>query len=256
MASNLLIGYCDIPARASTISLSQTDSIYYRYVNLFGGNKTDKFLLDANYTGNLRATFESSAGPCDFLYIGRARLLQKNKITSLSLKGNTTNTYGSAVTMYNNASFSSTTLYGPASDDLIATFSAGSSASYQYWWMDYTSSGGSLFPHAKLFFGQAFDPGLDPNDVLRVSRVALLGSKIRPTYAFNLRWRGMRYTKAVEFYQKFSLNRRHVPVVLFTNTYHDILFGHRVLFGRITQVDMPPKATDYCDVTARFEEMV
>jgi hypothetical protein len=256
MAANLLLGYAEIPLRASSVTLSQTEDAKYPYSNLFGGNKTDRFALASAFSGNLRATFLNASGPCDFLYVGRARLLQKNKVASLSLKGNTSNTYATAATLLNNTSFASQTFYGPAEDDYIATFSPGSSSTYTHWWVDYTSSAASKFPHANLFFGKAFDPGIDPNDVLRFSRTATLGTKIRATYAFNLRWRGMTYAKAVEFYEKFSLNRRHTPVVLFTTSYHDILFGHRVLFGRITEVDMPPRITDYCDVTARFEEMV
>ena len=256
MATNLLIGYCDIPNRATSVTLSQTESTSEPYRNLFGGNRTDRFSLASAYSGNLRATFSSVSGPCDFLYIARANLLQKNGVTALSLKGGATSTYASATTLYSTATFASSLLWGPESEDFIVTFPEGSSSTFQHWWVDYTSSSSSLFPHAKLFFGKAFEHGVDPNDVMRVSRIATGGSKRRATYAFNLKWNGMAYAKAVKLYQDVSYKRRHLPVVLFTKSFYGILFEHGTLFGRITEVSMPPRATDYCDVTIRFEEMV
>jgi hypothetical protein len=56
-------------------------------------------------------------------------------------------------------------------------------------------------------------------------------------------------------YLKFYKTKRYIPIIIFTDTWHDILMGNRVVFCRITDMSIPPRIADYCDVSVTFEEM-
>jgi hypothetical protein len=256
MPTNLLIGYADVPNAAASTALSRTASTMYPYENAFGGNRTDLFYLNSSATGDTRATFDLGAGvskSTNFIYIGRANLLQQASVDTITIRGGATNDYNAATTVRTLSSFTTQTLYGPNGDDFIDSFTA--STFFRYWFANYNSTAASLFPHAKLFFGTAFDPGRDPNAPATITRIKMGGAQIRPAYSFDITWEGLAYSKAIEMYLKFYRTRRFIPLVLFTTSWHDILMGHRAIFCRLTDMSMPPRVTDFCDVSATFEEM-
>ncbi len=256
MPSNLLIGYADIPNAAVTTTLSRAESSMYPYSNLFGGNRTDLFYLSTGATGDTRATFDMGAAvskSSNFLYIARANLLQQASTNTITIKAGATNNYASATTVRTLSSFTTQTLYGPNVDDHIESHTA--SSNFRYWFINYNTTAASLVPHAKVFLGTAFDTGRDPNAPATITRVTQGGAQIRPTFSFDISWEGIAYSKAIEMYLKFYKTRRFVPLVLFTTTWHDILMGHRAIFCRLTEMSMPPRVTDYCDISATFEEM-
>lgn len=256
MPSNLLIGYADIPNAAISTTLTRTQSSMYPYSNVTGGNKTDLFYLNAAAAGDTIATFTLEAGlnrPANFLYIGRANLLQQANVDTITLKAGITSVYGSATTIKTYPSFTTQQLYGPNQDDFIDTFAL--TSAWRCWFVNYNATAASLIPHAKLFLGTSFDPGRDPNAPATITRIKQGGAQIRPTFSFDITWEGITYQKAIEMYLKFYKTRRFVPLVLFTTTWHDILMGHRAIFCRLTEMSMPPRVTDYCDISATFEEM-
>lgn len=256
MATNLLIGYAEIPALATSSSINNPSSTLYPYVNLFGGNKTDLHYLETATSGDTRISLALPSGTtkaCDFVYIGRANLLQQASVGTITIKANSANDYATATTIHTISSFGSQTLYGPNDDDYIAHITP--SAAYRYWFINYNASSASKIPHAKFFFGSSFDPGLDPNAPATITRIKQGGSQRRPTYSFEFTWNGMAYAKAVQMYLKFYRTRRYTPVIISTSSWHDILMGNRVVYCKLTEMNIPPRVTDYCDVTATFEEM-
>lgn len=256
MATNLLIGYADIPNAATASSITNPSATIYPYQNLFGGNRTDLHYLATATSGDTTITLELPSGTtkaCDFIYIGRANLLQQASIGTITLKANTTNDYGTATTIRTISSFGSQLLYGPNDDDYIEHFAP--SAAYRYWFINYNATSASKIPHAKFFFGSSFDPGLDPNAPATITRIKQGGSQRRPNYSFQFSWNGLSYTKAVQMYLKFYRARKYTPLIISTNSWHDILMGNRVIYCRLTEMNLPPRVTDYCDVTATFEEM-
>lgn len=256
MTANLLIGYAEIPNLAISSSINNASSSLYPYANLFGGNKTDLHYLNTATSGDTRISLELPSGvtkSCNFIYIGRANLLQEASVGTITLKANSTNDYATATTIHTISSFGSQALYGPNDDDYIAHISP--SSAFRYWFINYNASSASKIPHAKFFFGSSFDPGLDPNAPATITRIKQGGAQRRPTYSFELTWNGLSYAKAVQMYLKFYRTRRYTPVIISTVSWHDILMGNRILYCRITAMSMPPRVTDYCDVTATFEEM-
>jgi hypothetical protein len=256
MATNLLIGYPDIPSVADSSAITNASSTSYPYANLFGGNKTDLHYLNTATSGDTTISLGLPSGTtksANFIYIGKANLLQQASIGSVTLKGNSTNSYATATTVKAISSFGGQTLYGPDDDDYIEKFTA--SAAYRYWFINYNASAASKVPHAKVFFGTCFDPGLDPNAPATLTRLKQGGVQRRAVYSFQFTWNGMAYNKAVEMYLKFYRARRYMPLVIFTDSWHEILMGNRAIFCRLTEMSIPPRVTDYCDVTATFEEL-
>ncbi len=239
---------------SSVISVSNTQDSRYIKENLFGGNKVDSFRLATATSGDTRLTFTTAGETANFLYLAKAITLKNDDVATITLKASGSPVYGGASTIATLSSFTSASLVGPDSDDYITTFAT--TSSYQYWFVNYNATAASLILHSKLFFGNYFDPGVDPTGSVTAVRQRLSGAMRRSKYTFDLTWEGVTYANAVSMYQKFYRNRRHNPIILFTNTYHEILFGHRVLYGRVLDMTVPPRQTDYCDITMKFEEMI
>jgi hypothetical protein len=254
MPANLLIANCGIPLDAIGVGVNNTQDSRFIKENLFGGNKVDSFRLATATSGDTRLTFSTSGKTANFLYLGKALTLKNDDVGTITVKAHSADVYGSATTITTLSSFGSTTLMGPDSDDYVTTFAT--SSSFPYWYVNYNASAASLILHSKCFFGTYVDPGKDPTGSVSATRIRPTGARRRAAYTFELSWEGLTYAKAVEMYQKFYRNRRHNPIILFTTSYHDILFGHKVLFGRVLDMTVPPRQTDYCDVTMSFEEIV
>lgn len=258
MATNLLIGYPDIPSRSVISSSSVVQNSRYPYKNLFGGNKTDIAKADTSSAASLSISLTSNdttGNTCNFLYIGNAALLEACGCTNMTLSGK--DTVPASYTTVEAVNLAAATFYGPAQDDYISIFAE--TPTYKYWKLDYTNGAGVAveknFQHSKVFWGLAFDPGIDPNAPASITKVSMTGSQRRATHTFEFSWNGMPYTKAVEMYQKFFRPKKYQPVILMTRDWHDILMGHRVIFCRIIDITLPPRITDYCNVRATFEEM-
>lgn len=254
MTTNLYLANCGIPLESSAISISNAASSTYPKENLFGGTKPDFFQVATGVSGDTLLTFTTAGQTANFIYLAKANLLQEASVNTITLKRHTANNYGAATTVTTLSSFTSATLYGPDLDDYITTFAT--TASSAYWFVNYNATATSKFSHSKLFLGNYFDPGKDPTGEVIATRTRPLGANRRAAYTLDLKWEGLTYAKTVEMYTKFYRPRRHNPVILFTTSYHDLLFDHRVLFGRITEMSMPPRVTDYCDVTMTWEEIV
>lgn len=258
MAANLLIGNAGLPINAGALySGSLSADASFPVDNLFGGNRVDRFQLATAASGDYRITLDLGAsvtGAANFLYLARANLLQYGTVGTVTLKGHTSNTYASGTTVHNVASFTSATLYGPDAEDYITTFTT--STAFRYWFLNLNATSATKFPFAKAFFGQYLDLDMDPNDAATVTRVRPTGGRRKPLYTFELTYSGMTYSKMVSLYDTFARNRRHNPAVLFTTTYHDILFGHRVLFCRMLDMTSQPVANDSYDVAVTWEELL
>ena len=256
--ADLLFANAGLPINAlTTFSGSLSADSTYPLSNLFGGNRTDVHRLASAASGDYRIAFDmgtTSTRTANFLYIARASLLQYGTVGTVSLKAASANIYGSATTIHQATSFTSATLYGPASDDYVATFST--SASFRYWWVNYNASSATKFPHAKVFFGTYFDPGINPNGPMVLTRTRPLGGQRKALHTFTLQYNSLPYAKVIELHDTFYRTRRHNPMILFTTASHDLLFGVRVLFCRMLSMTMPPRVTNYYDCEITVEEVL
>lgn len=254
MPTNLLVGHAELPYASAAVAATPSAAAGYPVTNLFGGNRTEIFRTASNATNSMTVAVPLAApASVNFLYVGNANLLRGDAVTTLLLARNTVNAYGGSTAAVS-ITLASETLYGPQNTDVIRSFAA--TTAYQYWWFAAAKTGTMTSPFSKLLFGTAFDMGCDPEaETLEVRRFHDHPSQRRPLYRVTMTWQAVTKAKAVAFYNAYALPRRHRPAVLFTASYHAALNGHRVLYGRFTQVTMPPRVTDYNTVTATFEEV-
>jgi hypothetical protein len=254
MASNVLLANAGIPL-TSTYSCTNTPDTTYGLNNLVGGNKTDIFRLATAASGDTTITYTpTAASTANFLYIARADLLKASGVGTITLKGNSSSNYATATTVTTISSFGAATLMGPQSEDYLTTFTT--SASYAYWFVNFNAASASKCPCAKVFFGNYFDPGKDPTDKVVIRRKRPTSLRKRSLYTFDLSWEGLTYANTVIFANRYARNRRHNPLILFTTSYHGIFSSQKVILCRMVDFTFPPRATDFCDVTATFEEIL
>ncbi|TXH14223.1 MAG: hypothetical protein E6R03_09715 [Hyphomicrobiaceae bacterium] len=253
MATNLLIGNAGVGINLTSVSVNNTAHARYPVKNLFGGTKPDYFKLATATSGDTRITINTTSQTTNFLYLAKAITLKNDDVGTITVKGHSSDNYGAATTVATISSFGSATMIGTDSDDYLATWAT--SSSFPWWYINYNASAVSLIMHSKAFLGQSFDPGKDPTGTIVSTRVKPLGVNRRSKLSFDISWEGISYAKAVEMYQKFYRPRRRSPIVLYTVDYHDILFDKKAIFGRVLDMTVPPRQTDYCDVTMSVEEL-
>lgn len=256
MSTNLVIGYADIPQAAEFSLANQASSILYPYTNLFGGNRVDRFYLFQPSATDLVISFNLPTGEfqsVDFFYLAKANLLQQAGVTTIKLRGSDVDDYATSTVLATYSNFEDEALVGPDVEDFIDLMAE--TNAYQFWWVQYQTTQSCLFPHSKLMFGKVFDPGLDPNQNATITRLRTGGISRKSSFSFQFTWNGMTYDKAVDMYNTFYMTKRFVPLLLITRTWHDILMGNRVIFCRLTDMSLPPRITDHCNVSATFEEL-
>jgi len=258
MATNLVIGYAEIPQASVTTTVSQATLSNYPIENLWGGNKTDGYLMQPE-RNSFYVKFDLSTTPkaADFVFMSKANEFCNEVESSFTIRAgaNSTHTSNSVVVSCSNAQISAN-LCGPEQEEFISIFPQ--TAACRYWSIEYANTQGattSSFAHSKLFIGKAFDPGMDPNAPATITRFRTGGFRRKSTFSFSFSWEGMRYDKAVEMYTLFYLTERYQPLVILSRDWHDLIMGNRSMLCRITEMSLPPRITDYCDVSATFEEL-
>lgn len=251
--ANLLVGLPTVALNSTVTALAATGN---PTSNLFGGNRTDFYRTPTAGSGIAQIAFAgATAIPANFVYMaGARRFLASGTFLGFNVRHNTINDYASGTDVTLSTALSSGALVGTHGEDYIATFT---SVTRQFWWVNHNLVT-SVRPMEKLFLGAAFDMDRDPDEDggIVITRTRTVGSQRRAGYTFDVKWTGVSYAKAVEFYRTFVLTRRHQPLILFTTTYHAVLNDARVVLCRLTRASNPPTQTGQCDVSATFEEMI
>lgn len=259
MATNLVLGYAHIPQMAVSYSMTPTSTSTYQITNLWGGNKADGFLMEPkNNAFSVRFDLSTTPLTADFVFMSKANEFINDSQGGFTIRAGAiaNNTSNPLIQSYANGIIAAN-LCGPDNEEFVDIFAE--TAPAQYWSINYATASPaaiSNFAHSKLFLGKAFDPGMDPNAPATITRFRTGGFRRKSSFSFQFTWEGMSYGKAVQMYQRFYLNRRFQPVVLMTRDWHDILMGNKAILCRMTEMSLPPRITDYCDVIANFEELI
>jgi hypothetical protein len=255
VASELLFAKADIPLQSIDVGASRAIDPATRTENLFGGTLADVVRTETAATGAFYYWFVMpTTRACNFLYMGKANMLQASGVTAVNVKGNSALDYSTATSVYSNSSFDSQALMGPHGEDFIATFAT--STAYKYWFVHFDSPTlASRFPLSKLFLGTYFDPGKGPN-TKSWRRLRTGYSQRKAKYEFTFGYAGVSYTDALGFFALASKQRRTDPVIALSNGNDRMLNGKKVVFGRVTDFQSPPVATDYNSVSITIQEQV
>lgn len=265
--TNLLLSYSDIPGAALSWISSGAFDEDFMIGNLHHGPRFLRGKEASENASSVTITYDLGSGvtkAADHLIIARADLLQAQGISAVYLKAGSTSTYGSATEIYADASFASATLYGPQSNDYLATFAE--SSVYRYWFIEYVKSGSCDIEHSKTYFGKAFDFGIDADFTMsRPPRnesdfVADSGSRKitridEPAYAFDFTWTSIPDATLKEWLENFVDKSRMERFFLFTTANHQILDSKRIIHVRLNDASATKIKADYNEITASFEEV-
>lgn len=268
--TNLKIAYADIPYNAVTITPTIADDPLQPVYNLIAGERIWRYATVSTGTSlsivfDLGFDYAEKQNTADYLIIARADLLINTGVTAVALARSAD---GSSYTNeVNDASFASATLYGPRTDDYIATFTA--TSAYRYWKVTFTSGGAINFWHSKLYFGRflTFDNAPEytirreasPQSEWYAASGAMFQARTQePRYEFDFTWKGLADSTALDFNDKVVRFKDKCPVFLYTSAVTKILDVQTVVHAKLTrhEISRNSKITNYNQINATFTELI
>jgi hypothetical protein len=278
MASSFLICYPDVPRAALVVTSTRTYEDDYGVQNMtYGPRHNYGQLITAG--SNVEITWDLGAGnsrTVDHFILGGCNVLLADGIGTVRLSGSNDNvSYGNI--LGGNSNFSTRTFNGPDGDDLIytATYNdtlSAVNASYRYFRVRLEdASGVSKYPLSKLYFGAAFDMGMEPStydmevtteqdsDTWKAERGHTLMTKaFHPRHRFTVEWDGVTDAKAEEFDEKILSNPYRDFVWLYATTHQDPLYDNKLVYCKVVDAEcsIEKEAEDWNVIKAVFEESI
>lgn len=264
----LYISYPDIPWRAQRLFMRYgsadadailRNTIYGERYQLHRGTPDGSFVL-----GHVCDLGAAVTAACSHLIIARANTLRSgDTIGTISLDGSNND---SAYTTAHTTDLSSATLYGPRSEDYIATFSASSAFRYWRWYSIGTTTATRTV--SKYYFGAAFHMGSEPEfqyDLVPFDSEYYGESGERdmfrhdlPIYRIKLNWTRVTDDKVTEFNNSIVRYSHRHRFFLYTTDQHQVLNNVRVLHCKLirSNTSNAKRKVDYNDIEAEFEEVL
>ncbi|TXH14222.1 MAG: hypothetical protein E6R03_09710 [Hyphomicrobiaceae bacterium] len=279
MPTSFLICYPDVPASSLVISTNPTYDVDYSIENSLYGKRHNYAQLAATSLSVI-ITYDLGAGnsrTVDHFIVGGVSQVLANNIDTITLEGsNNGSTWSNQL---GTATLATRTFDGPDDDDLIFTSSyndtlAGTLAAYRYFRVKIGS--GFTFPPnkmavSKLFFGAAFDMGLEPStydmqvvvdqdsDTWVYDRGQTLMTKaFHPRHRFTVEWDGVSDDKATEFKEKVLNNPYREYMYLYTKTFLDPLYDNKLIYCKVVDAEcsVTKEVKDWNVIKAVFEESI
>jgi hypothetical protein len=253
--TNLLIGYPDIPSRATAwraTTSSEADTPNQTEDDIaFNTFKGPKYLRWRSiYTAAThQITYDLGPGvtsTVDFIAMARidnAIRLGGSKV-SFQIQGSNDDSSYTTINYDDDLGLGVQT--GPRSEDLIYLNST--SSAYRYFrFKSYTSDTANFTAlFSNVYFGTIFDIGKDvddyqirrllpdEDDFISSSGSAYPGRLAHPRYQIEITWDLVTDAKMKSFFELIDAHRHDTPCFLHTQTYDDVLNGHELLFCNLT----------------------
>ena len=275
MASSCLVSFSDIPVSSLTVTSSAAYLDDYAVENLFEGRKYGHGILAANAT-SLSIDFDLGLGASrtvDHLIVGNGFKVKSAGVTTVYVAGSTDGSTW-VPQIGTNAGLGGIAMLGPRDRDFVATTTLNNSyltspGSYRYW--RFLASGTTnTMVMSKVFFGQFWDPGKEPDyfeweavgpdgETWRYPRGQVIMSRSGEVrHRVTLEWDAVTDAAAQGFLNNVLANSFHRPVFLYTASYLDPLFGEALLFCRAVagETSVEQVKQDVHNIKAVFEEVV
>jgi hypothetical protein len=279
MPSSFLILKPDVPDAALVISSSTAfEEDYPAAATFYGRGYTHGRIASA--AGTLDITFDLGTGnsrEVDHLVIGGIKSLVAVSTTGVVLSGsNDGTTWVSQLGTTSN--FLTRTANGPYQDDVIFTPTyndqiAGTISAYRYFKVSISkASGTAQFAFRKLYFGEAFDMGKEPDnynlevltegdaDTWKYPRGhTILSKAYYPKHKVTVEWDGISDLMANDFINNVVNDPYRSTVYLYTANYQDPLYDNKLMHCRVVSnecsVSKDNESPDWNTITAVFEEV-
>ncbi len=280
--TSLLIGYSDIPMRAtgvmsyatSTTTETPDEEDDYQALNAYQGERFHWW--KSSYTKsehNIRWDLgPSSTKTASFIILSGLEYLRSlyptTTIEFQLMRSSDDSSYTAEQTI---SSLNSLTLVGPWSNDYITTFTA--SSAYRYWRARILSTAGTsdfVSRIGKIYFGNLFDMGREPatytierdyqfaSDFIASSGVKFTGRLSLPRYKISLEWHGISDTITKAFFDDIYSRRDTHTLFLYTSSFHDVLDSNRLIHVKLVDARAEDSfnIANYNKITAEFLEVL
>ncbi len=245
--TEFFLGFPDVPFDAVSITSSETAETGFEAENTILGSRADYFRLADSTTNTLSLTYSlTSNAQAEFLWLGRASMLQGAKVDSITLNAGST--------IYQNTAFLSETLTGRKTDDFLATFARCAPA--KPFVLSLSATSASYYPFSKAYFGLWFDMGRDPRRGYSVS--ASTDSEVARSDAmtFSLSWEGVTEAKVTELTDSILENADVSPLVLYDSS-GKVLPGCTTMHATLEDHSITPDSVPgQYTVSLTFKELV
>jgi len=253
MSTNLLIGYPDIPSKATVFTEPATAPGYSSKAIVSGPRGTT--WKGASAVTSITWEWDLGAGnerAPDYIYYARLDLIgRRNATTTTSL------IYGSASSSFTSpnskvVTYGNGSLQGPDGRDRISIPTAYSST-YRYWRCRINCT--SQVPEiSKIYFGTALDFGRDPRRCEKTRRRWSPQNR-NPGYRYIIEWLGVSNANVQTFNEDIARYPEN-SIILFTRTYHDVLDDHQVIPFMIEDYQITADNVDSNTVRLVLDEVI
>jgi|688.fasta_scaffold01277_53 hypothetical protein len=279
MASSFLILKPDVPDSALVITSSTPfEEDYPVSASFYGRGYTHARIQSA--VGSFEITFDLGTGnsrAVDHLVLGGIKSLVATSTTGVVLSGsNNGTTWVSQLGTTSN--FLTRTANGPYQDDVIFTPTyndqiAGTISPYRYFKLAISkASGTAQFAFRKLYFGESFDMGKEPDNYnLEVANEGdadtwkyprghtILSKAYYPKHRVTVEWDGVDDAKANDFIDRVLNDPYRSTVYLYAANYQDPLYDNKLMHCRVVpgecSISKDNEVAGWNNIKAVFEEV-
>lgn len=251
MATNLKIGFPDIPFNAATITPSVAYATANPVTNLVNGSRASIAELATSQTGTHTITFDLGSGvtqSCDYFALINAKILKSSGVTSVVLKGSDGVTPATIATI----TLSSATLVGGQGLDYITTFAT--TTAYRYWIVEFTSVATSKRPVSKIYLGTLLDLGRDPQLERSANSKKKDDKGIYEAIELSLNYKGISTTNRQTFETKIGAYSDVNDILLHANSYTNVQLGNSLLTAEILDYEFTSMGAKQNDLSISLRE--
>ena len=279
MATSFLILKPDVPDAALVITSSTAfEEDYPISATFYGRGYTHARIASAVST--LEITFDLGTGnsrTIDHLVLGGIKSLVAASTTGLVVSGSNDGTTWVSQ-LGTSSGFLTRTANGPYQDDVIFTSTyndqiAGTISAYRYFKVAISkASGTAQFAFRKLYFGESFDMGKEPDsynlevinegdaDTWKYPRGHTIFSKAYyPKHRVTVEWDGVSDSMANSFMDRVVNDPYRSTVYLYAANYQDPLYDNKLMHCRVVStecsISKDNEVLDWNNIKAVFEEV-
>lgn len=263
MTCNLLFCYPDILLDGTFTQFSTTPETGYSDENIVTGPRSAQYRSDAD-ANTITITIDLGSGnssSVEYLLMARADIAKAQGMTGFRCGGNGVGS-GFTYTLGTSSSAQSASYDGTRSEDLIITESYNddigthTDTAHRYWEIKISSPGNYPLQFSKIYMGDFFDLGSDPEYPMQLLDDQIDISARRSAMRFELTWTGITNAKRTDFIEKIGSKIAENPVFLYTQNYHDYLNDARLIHCMIETFRFQTITVDNNNLSVTFEELI
>ena len=188
----------------------------------------------------------------DYLYLAGLNLVTSHFSPTIDVKGSLDSATTSSVVTDTASAVTKGDLVGKNQEDYI--FELPNADYRDYWQVLFTTAGAISFELRKVFLGQFFYFGVEP-DAPAVFNLGMAAGR-KSIRTFDLRWSHVSNEQTALFTEKILRHREYNPIVLYTRDWTGVLNGERVIHCEVDSYTIERAIHNQNKITLKFKEVI